>query len=58
MADEDSVTQSLIYSGRHAYMAAECPVLLGRVGHGKLGYVGELNSKAGSQAVLLAMRGL
>lgn len=58
VTDENSVTESSVFPGRDAHMAGESPVLLASVGQGKLGYVGDVNNEAGSEAVVMAMCGL
>jgi hypothetical protein len=44
VADEDSVTESHVFPGRDVHIAGESPVLLARVGEGKLGYIGDVNN--------------
>jgi hypothetical protein len=58
MADENSVTESLVFPGRNVHMAGESPVLMASVGQGKLGCIGDVNNETGSEAVVIAMCGL
>ncbi|RCI15873.1 hypothetical protein L249_1934 [Ophiocordyceps polyrhachis-furcata BCC 54312] len=56
--DDDSVVQSAVFPPTDAHRPGETAVALAKVGEGKLGYVGDVNAEAGSNAVVLAMCGL
>ncbi|KAL7895187.1 ribonuclease H-like protein [Trichoderma sp. SZMC 28014] len=58
VTDDDSVTESLVFPGRAVHTVGESPILLASVGQGKLGYVGDVNNEAGTEAVVMAMCGL
>lgn len=58
VTDEDSVVESAVFHPDSANKTGESPVVLGRVGEGKLGYVGDVNAEKGSDAAILAMCGL
>ena len=58
VTNEASVVESLVFAPVSAHHARETPVAMARVGRGKLGYVGDMNTEAGSDMVVLAMCGL
>ncbi|KAI1292616.1 hypothetical protein F5Y03DRAFT_19141 [Xylaria venustula] len=55
---ESSVIESHVFPLTSANNENETPVALTRIGDGRLGYVGDVNAEAGSDAVILAMCGL
>ncbi|PFH60125.1 hypothetical protein XA68_11398 [Ophiocordyceps unilateralis] len=56
--DQDSVVESRVFPPDNAHTPGETAVALAKVGQGRLGYVGDVNAEAGSNAVVLAMCGL
>ncbi|KAL6858471.1 ribonuclease H-like protein [Trichoderma novae-zelandiae] len=58
VTNEKSVTESLVFSAESAHIAGESPVLMARVGEGKLGYIGDVNGEQGSEVAVLTMCGL
>ncbi|KAJ5698293.1 hypothetical protein N7462_000298 [Penicillium macrosclerotiorum] len=56
--DEDSVIESHVFYPDSAHRPGQSPVAMARVGHGNLGYTGDVNSEQGTDAVVLAMCGL
>ncbi|TFA99286.1 Ribonuclease H1 [Trichoderma ghanense] len=58
VTNENSFLESLVFSAENVHKPGESPVLLARVGKGKLGYIGDVNGEEGSEAVVLAMCGL
>ncbi len=54
----DSVVESRVFAPTSVHMLDESPVVLAKVGNGKLGYVGDVNAEEGSNLVILAMCGL
>ncbi len=55
---ENSVVESFVFAPTSANVAGETPVAIARVGKGKLGYIGDVNTEEESNAVILAMCGL
>ncbi|KAF9566418.1 hypothetical protein EC968_003762 [Mortierella alpina] len=56
--DAGSVVQSAVFAPTSAHRTGETAVAMATIGSGKLGYVGDVNAEAGSNAVVLAMCGL
>ncbi|KAK4118040.1 hypothetical protein N657DRAFT_443257 [Parathielavia appendiculata] len=56
--DESSVVESRVFAPTSANIMGETAVAFASVGHGKLGYVGDVNAEEGSDVVILAMCGL
>jgi hypothetical protein len=55
--DEDSVVESRVFPPTSVNNVGESPVVLARVGDGRLGYVGDVNAEQGTDAAILAMCG-
>jgi len=55
--DEDSVVESRVFAPTSVNNVGESPVVLARVGDGRLGYVGDVNAEEGSDSAILAMCG-
>lgn len=53
--NEASVIESAVFAPDTAHFPGQTAVALGKVGKGKLGYVGDVNTEQGSDAVILAM---
>ncbi|KAF9946760.1 hypothetical protein BGZ72_011159 [Mortierella alpina] len=57
MTDDGSAVQSMVFAATSAHKPGETAVAMASVGSGKLGYVGDVNAEAASNAVVLAMCG-
>ncbi|XXG96706.1 hypothetical protein Hte_002996 [Hypoxylon texense] len=55
VTNEDSVVESNVFAPTSANVVGESPVVLARVGDGKLGYIGDVNAEEGSTTVVLAI---
>ncbi|KAJ5712833.1 hypothetical protein N7493_009301 [Penicillium malachiteum] len=58
MTNADSVLESHVFAPQSANTPGESPIVLGRVGEGRLGYVGDVNGEDSTQVVVVAMCGL
>ncbi|KAJ6447268.1 polarity protein BemA [Purpureocillium lavendulum] len=56
--DEDSDDESSVSAPKDTTFGGSTAVALGRVGAGKVGYIGDVNAEIGSDIVVLAMCGL
>ncbi|KAI9669489.1 MAG: hypothetical protein M1829_005078 [Trizodia sp. TS-e1964] len=58
LPDEQSRVESLVFPPDPIADASQCPVVLGEVGRGWLGYIRDVNSEEETEAVIFAMCGL
>ncbi|AEO64182.1 ec13d0af-0fdd-4131-8eec-aabb123d2c42 [Thermothielavioides terrestris] len=56
--DEQSVLESLVWGPEPVRRPGQAPVAVGRVGEGRLAYVGDVNVEEGTGEVILALCGL
>ncbi|KAJ5714964.1 uncharacterized protein N7483_012145 [Penicillium malachiteum] len=57
LTNADSVLESHVFAPQSAYTPGESPIVLGRVGEGRLGYVGDVNGEDATQVAVVAMCG-